>query len=52
MSKSQLIKVGDFVALRPCPTDALTPVEIQAIVGRTLRRDIPAGDYLRAADLE
>jgi sialic acid synthase SpsE len=52
MSKSTLIKAGDFVALRPCPADALTPVEIQAIVGRTLRRDILAGDYLRAADLE
>lgn len=52
LSKSQVIKAGDFVALRPCPADALTPVEIQAIVGRTLRRDIPAGDYLRAADLE
>jgi N-acetylneuraminate synthase len=52
LSKSQVIKAGDFVALRPCPTDALTPVEIQAIIGRTLRRNIPAGDYLRAADLE
>jgi sialic acid synthase SpsE len=52
LSKSQVIKEGDFVALRPCPADALLPVEIQAIVGRTLRRDIPAGDYLRAVDLE
>jgi sialic acid synthase SpsE len=52
LSKSQVIKVGDFVALRPCPADALSPVEIQAIVGRTLRRDIVAGDYLRASDLE
>jgi len=52
LSKSQVIRSGDFVALRPCPTDAMTPAEIQAIVGRTLRRDIPAGDYLRLADLE
>jgi sialic acid synthase SpsE len=50
--KSQVIKSGDFIALRPCPADALTPVEILAVVGRTLRRDIPAGDYLRAVDLE
>lgn len=50
--KSSVISEGDFIALRPCPSDALTPVEIQAIVGRTLRRDIPAGDYLRASDLE
>ena len=52
LSKSQMIKAGDFVALRPCPVDALSPIEIKAIVGRTLRRDIPAGDYLQAADLQ
>jgi len=49
--KSHVIKAGDFVALRPCPADALTPIEIHAIIGRTLLRDIPAGDYLRATDL-
>lgn len=52
MSKSHVIKAGDFIALRPCPTDALTPVEIEAIIGRRLRSDIPAGEYLRATDLE
>ena len=52
LSKLQTIKAGDFVALRPCPSDALTPVEIQSITGRTLRRDIRAGDYLRATDLK
>lgn len=52
LDKSHVIKAGDFAALRPCPVDALTPLEINTIVGRTLRRDIPAGDYLRASDLE
>jgi len=52
LSKSHIIKAGDFAALRPCPVDALTPMEIQKIVGRTLRRAIAAGDYLRAADIE
>jgi sialic acid synthase SpsE len=51
-SKSHIIKAGDFVALRPCPADALTPMEIQTIVGRILRHAVTAGDYLRAADLE
>jgi sialic acid synthase SpsE len=49
--RSHVIKTGDFVALRPCPSDALTPAEIKKIVGRTLLRDICAGEYLRAADL-
>ena len=52
LPKSHVVKFGDFVALRPCPADALTPVEIATIVGKTLRRDVPAGDYLRSADLE
>ncbi len=52
LPKAHRIMEGDFIALRPCPTDALSPVEIQAIVGRTLLRGISAGDYLRAADLE
>lgn len=52
LSRSHVIKVGDFVALRPCPVDALTPLEIESIVGRALRRDVPAGDYLRASDLD
>lgn len=50
--KSHVIKLGDFVALRPCPVDALTPAEINSVVGRKLCRDISAGDYLRATDLE
>jgi sialic acid synthase SpsE len=52
LSKTHMVMAGDFIALRPCPADALTPVEIKAIVGRTLRRNILSGDYLRAADLE
>ena len=52
LPKSYIIQEGDFIALRPCPIDALTPAEIQAIVGRTLTRKISAGDYLRACDLE
>ena len=51
LSKSHVINAGDFVALRPCPADALTPVEIRAIVGRSLQRDIGRGDYLRATDI-
>lgn len=50
--RSRVIKAGDFVALRPCPADALPLFEMDSILGRTLRRDIPAGDYLRATDID
>jgi len=52
LSRLRTIEAGDFIPLRPCPADALTPLEIQSIVGRTLRRNVPAGDYLRLSDLD
>jgi N-acetylneuraminate synthase len=52
LCRLRVIKAGDFTALRPCPADALSPSEIESIVGRTLRRDVTAGDYLRPEDLD
>ena len=51
MKKSHTIIADDFIALRPCPTDALTPAEAKAIIGKKLSRDIPEGDYLRPNDI-
>ena len=45
------IKVGDFVPLRPCPSDAISPEHSRMIVGSTLRKDVDEGDYLRERDL-
>ena len=49
--QSHVIQRGDFEALRPCPSDALTPAEIRNIIGKTLQRDICSGEYLRASDI-
>ena len=49
--QSHVIQSGDFEALRPCPSDALSPAEIENIVGRALQRDICSGEYLRASDI-
>lgn len=38
--------------LRPCPPDAIEPYRLQELVGRTTRRDIAAGEYLRWTDVE
>lgn len=38
--------------LRPCPEDAIPPYQIGAVVGRKLRRSLPAGECLRWTDLE
>ena len=38
--------------LRPCPSDGLAPHEVKNILGKKLRKDKCAGDYLRWIDLE
>lgn len=38
--------------LRPCPADAIAPYQLADVVGRTLRRDVPAGEHLRWTDFE
>jgi len=42
----------DLAYLRPCPTDALAPYQVGAILGKILNRDIDAGDCVRAADVD
>jgi sialic acid synthase SpsE len=49
---SHIIKDDDFLALRPCPLDAIPPSEINNIIGRSLKRDIAQGDYLRYSDIK
>jgi N-acetylneuraminate synthase len=33
-------------ALRPAPRDAVMPFDLSRVVGKTLTRDLPAGEYL------
>ena len=47
-----VIAAADFMALRPCPKDALRPFELQACIGRRLRRPLARGDCLRFGDLD
>ncbi len=37
----------DLDALRPAPADAVFPYELESVVGRRLKVDLPAGEYLR-----
>jgi len=50
LAKGHKILKNDFAPLRPCPLDAILPFE--KIDGKTLKRDIVQGDYLRHTDLE
>ena len=40
-----------IICLRPCPIDGLAPFLETKILGRTIKRDIPAGDCIREVDL-
>lgn len=51
------LKVGttltkaDLVPLRPCPSDGISPADIDVLVGKTLNKDLPAGAHFREGDL-
>jgi sialic acid synthase SpsE len=48
----KVIEEGDFLPLRPCPDDAISPSQIQNIIGKKLRKTMSKGDYLRETDLQ
>ncbi len=51
LKKGHVIKDGDFIPLRPCPIDAVSPSEARHIIGTTLRREVTKGDYLCIGDV-
>lgn len=52
LSAGCLLLDSHLEVLRPCPQDAIAPFQIEIVVGRTLRRDVPAGEHLRWTDFE
>lgn len=42
----------DLIPLRPCPADAVSPAEIDQVIGLTLRRTIQKGEHITRYDLE
>ena len=48
--KGQIVSFSDLEFLRPCPNDAITPMDVESIVGKKLLRDINKGDYIKVND--
>lgn len=46
-----ILKKSDLQALRPCPADGIPPYEIEHLIGRTLVKNLVAGEYLRWDDI-
>lgn len=47
-----VIERGDLEVLRPCPSDALPPSQINKVVGKLSKKLIAKGDYIKLSDLE
>lgn len=52
VSKRETITRDALTVLRPCPEDAVPPYEMNKIIGRVLRWQKSAGDYIRWNDIE
>ena len=47
-----VIRHHDLIPLRPCPQNAVSPAELNLVIGRTLRRFKQKGEHLEFLDLE
>jgi sialic acid synthase SpsE len=52
LTAGSILTRDQLSVLRPCPSDAILPYEIEELVGKYLRRDINSGEYLRWIDLK
>ncbi len=50
--KGARIDTADLVALRPCPDEALPPYRMSDVIGRSAKRDIPAGECVLISDVQ
>lgn len=52
LKAGRVLSENDFEALRPAPLDAVMPFDANKIIGRTLKKDKLAGDFLTLFDFE
>ena len=48
----QRISLDDIEFQRPCPQDAITPNHAYRFIGKKIKRNVMAGDYLRIKDFK
>jgi len=52
LAEDTVLTKEHLVVLRPCPTDGIPPYGLEDMIGKRIRRNISAGDYLRWIDLK
>jgi len=51
LKKGAVLQHSDLTPLRPCPPDGIAPSYMTELIGKTLIRDVTAGEHLKWTDL-
>ena len=51
LKKNSIIELEDIDVLRPCPEDGIRPYELKKVLGKTLKRNLKTGEYIKWTDL-
>jgi N-acetylneuraminate synthase len=51
LPKGHVLKQEDFIALRPCPTDGVSPFDIESLLGKTLIESVHEDDLVRRKNI-
>jgi N-acetylneuraminate synthase len=52
IKKNSKIRKNDLTILRPCPNGSIEPFEIDSVINKTAKKDIPAMTGIRWSDLK
>ena len=52
LDKGHIICESDFIPLRPCPNDAITPIGFKSFIGKKLSKDLKMNEYLNLSFVE
>lgn len=52
ITRGEVLSHSDFEALRPCPIEAVNPMQINDVVGKRCVRDLKKGQHISNADVQ
>ena len=52
LNKGHIICESDFIPLRPCPNDAITPIGFKSFIGKKLSKDLKMNEYINLSFVE
>ena len=52
LNKNHILKRSDLITLRPCPTNAIDPRNLDKVLGKKINKDLPKHEILKWEDLD